>query len=428
MNTVIRVENISKKYLIGHQKKGLHSTLRDGLSNGARTLFKKIRNPSSFQLRASSSSEEFWALKDVSFEIKQGDRVGIIGRNGAGKSTLLKILSRITKPTSGKIGMKGRVSSLLEVGTGFHPELTGRENIFLNGSILGMRRTEILNKLGEIIAFAEIDKFIDTPVKFYSSGMYVRLAFAVAAHLEPEILIVDEVLAVGDVQVQKKCIGKLEEVGNEGKTVLFVSHNLETISTLTFRGIFISDGKVIYNGSTEESIHEYLRTKETQEQSYTSPPSEIEPRITQVRLLTSDSGNVQENGRPMEISIEVSTPVVLQNGAVSFQVIDKYQRPVMHLWIIDSEVPFGKTPGIFNLVCHIPKMHLYMGHYSLVVHFSENYGNKSRQKIDGICPFEIVMYGQNRDFSWSSDACVFIEDCKWEVLRSPVNMTYEKLP
>jgi lipopolysaccharide transport system ATP-binding protein len=205
--------------------------------------------------------EEFWALKDVSFEIKQGDRVGIIGRNGAGKSTLLKILSRITEPTSGKISIKGRVASLLEVGTGFHPELTGRENIFLNGAILGMDRFEIKRKFDEIVAFAEVEKFLDTPVKRYSSGMYVRLAFAVAAHLEPEILIVDEVLAVGDAQFQKKCLGKMEDVADrEGRTVLFVSHNLASLAKLCPRAILLVKGEKWLDDSSNEVIEEYINT------------------------------------------------------------------------------------------------------------------------------------------------------------------------
>jgi len=205
--------------------------------------------------------EEFWALKDVSFEIKQGDRVGIIGRNGAGKSTLLKILSRITEPTSGKISIKGRVASLLEVGTGFHPELTGRENIFLNGAILGMDRFEIKRKFDEIVAFAEVEKFLDTPVKRYSSGMYVRLAFAVAAHLEPEILIVDEVLAVRDAQFQKKCLGKMEDVADrEGRTVLFVSHNLASLAKLCPRAILLVKGEKWLDDSSNEVIEEYINT------------------------------------------------------------------------------------------------------------------------------------------------------------------------
>ncbi|MFM6781386.1 MAG: ABC transporter ATP-binding protein, partial [Dolichospermum sp.] len=202
--------------------------------------------------------EEFWALKDVSFEIKQGDRVGIIGRNGAGKSTLLKILSRITEPTKGSIKIKGRVASLLEVGTGFHPELTGRENIFLNGAILGMGKEEIKRKFDEIVAFAEVEKFLDTPVKRYSSGMYVRLAFAVAAHLEPEILIVDEVLAVGDAAFQKKCLGKMEDVGKEGRTVIFVSHQMATVTTLCQRAIWLINGKVHQEGNADWITSKYL--------------------------------------------------------------------------------------------------------------------------------------------------------------------------
>jgi lipopolysaccharide transport system ATP-binding protein len=200
------------------------------------------------------SSEDFWALKDISFELEQGDRLGIIGRNGAGKSTLLKVLSRITEPTGGRIEITGRVASLLEVGTGFHPELTGRENIFLNGAILGMTKTEIKKKFDEVVNFAEIEKFLDTPVKRYSSGMYVRLAFAVAAHLEPEILIVDEVLAVGDAQFQKKCIGKMEQVGKEGRTVLFVSHNMGAIQGLCGRAVLLEGGKIIAEGITRDVI------------------------------------------------------------------------------------------------------------------------------------------------------------------------------
>ncbi|MFK0733808.1 MAG: ABC transporter ATP-binding protein [Gloeotrichia echinulata GP01] len=254
-DTVIRVENLGKKYIIGHQQEERYTALRDVIANKVKSLGTFIQNPKS---QMQNSSEEFWALKDVSFEIKQGDRVGIIGRNGAGKSTLLKILSRITEPTKGSIKIKGRVASLLEVGTGFHPELTGRENIYLNGAILGMSKEEIKRKFDEIVAFAEIEKFLDTPVKRYSSGMYVRLAFAVAAHLEPEILIVDEVLAVGDAQFQKKCLGKMEDVGKEGRTVLFVSHNMSTIQKLCSTGIFLQSGKILVQGITEKVVDSYL--------------------------------------------------------------------------------------------------------------------------------------------------------------------------
>jgi len=255
-DTIIRVENLSKKYTIAHQQEGF-STLRDLLTHKAKAISNKIIKPFG-NIKTDLNREDFWALKDVSFEIKRGDRVGIIGRNGAGKSTLLKILSRITEPTCGRISIKGRVASLLEVGTGFHPELTGRENIYLNGAILGMSKVEIKKKFDEIVAFAEVEKFLDTPVKRYSSGMYVRLAFAVAAHLEPEILIVDEVLAVGDAAFQKKCLGKMEDVGKEGRTVLFVSHNMATITQLCQKAIYLRHGQIADLGNINAVVANYL--------------------------------------------------------------------------------------------------------------------------------------------------------------------------
>jgi lipopolysaccharide transport system ATP-binding protein len=258
-DTVIRVENLSKKYLLDHQQEGRsnYKSIKETLPNVVSSLGKKILNPRSNK-GFNHSQEEFWALKDVSFEVKQGDRVGIIGRNGAGKSTLLKILSRITEPTNGRIGIKGRIASLLEVGTGFHPELTGRENIFLNGAILGMSQVEMKRKFDEIVDFAEVEKFLDTPVKRYSSGMYVRLAFAVAAHLEPEILIVDEVLAVGDAQFQKKCINKMGEVASEGRTILFVSHNVGAINALCSKAVYLAKGQVKEVGKTADVINNYM--------------------------------------------------------------------------------------------------------------------------------------------------------------------------
>ncbi len=251
--TVIQVENISKSYILKHQNTERYTALRDVLANKIKNIFNSVTEPSGLK------SEEFWALKNVSFEIKQGDRVGIIGRNGAGKSTLLKILSRIITPTKGRIIINGRVASLLEVGTGFHPELTGRENVFLNGAILGMNRAEIKKKFDEIVAFAEVEKFLDTPVKRYSSGMYVRLAFAVAAHLEPEILVVDEVLAVGDAEFQKKCLGKMKDVSGEGRTVLFVSHNMAAIQNLCDKAIYLKNGQIQLIGETGNVISTYLK-------------------------------------------------------------------------------------------------------------------------------------------------------------------------
>jgi len=250
-NPIIRVENLGKKYVIGHRAEA--GTLRDRLAG--------IFHPRSAGRR--TSSEEFWALRDLSFEVNRGEVVGIIGRNGAGKSTLLKILSRITEPTTGRITLEGRVASLLEVGTGFHPELTGRENIFLNGAILGMSRAEIRKKFDEIVAFAEIERFLDTPVKRYSSGMYVRLAFAVAAHLDPEILIVDEVLAVGDAEFQKKCLGKMQNVAQgEGRTVLFVSHQMAAVQNLCRRCIHLREGRLAEDGPAGQVIETYLRPLE----------------------------------------------------------------------------------------------------------------------------------------------------------------------
>lgn len=262
----IKVEGLSKSYLVGHNtaKAERYTALRDVLSRNVRNLARKTSDMLHGRpIIQGDEVEEFWALKDVSFEVKQGETMGIIGSNGAGKSTLLKVLSRITEPTKGRITLQGRVASLLEVGTGFHPELTGRENIFLNGAILGMTRTEIKRKFDEIVSFAEIAAFLDTPVKRYSSGMYVRLAFAVAAHLEPEILIVDEVLAVGDAQFQKKCLGKMDDVARTGRTVLFVSHQMTAIMSLCQKAIFLNEGSVRTIGITENVVNEYLRNRET---------------------------------------------------------------------------------------------------------------------------------------------------------------------
>ena len=257
---VIKSENLGKKYVIGHQaERGGYTALRDVLMQNARTLWNKTKDLATGKaIIHGDTMEEVWALKDVSFEILRGEAVGIIGRNGAGKSTLLKILSRITEPSTGRATIKGRVASLLEVGTGFHPELSGRENIYLNGTILGMTRVEIKQKFDEIVAFAEVEKYLDTPVKRYSSGMYVRLAFAVAAHLEPEILVVDEVLAVGDAAFQKKCLGKMGDVAQEGRTVLFVSHNMAAIQSLCKTAFQLEYGSIIQAGDSKSVVSAYL--------------------------------------------------------------------------------------------------------------------------------------------------------------------------
>jgi lipopolysaccharide transport system ATP-binding protein len=253
---VIRAEGLGKSYRLRHQRQQGYIALRDVLAERIHAVGRWLRGRESM-LR--ESEEEFWALRDVSFEVRRGDVVGVIGRNGSGKSTLLKILSRITEPTEGRVRIRGRVASLLEVGTGFHPELTGRENIFLNGAILGMTRAEMRRKFDEIVAFAEVEKFLDTPVKRYSSGMYVRLAFAVAAHLEPEILLVDEVLAMGDAEFQRRCLGKMRDVSQGGRTVLFVSHNMAAVQALCGRGVLLDRGRVILDGRSGEVVRHYLQ-------------------------------------------------------------------------------------------------------------------------------------------------------------------------
>ena len=250
-NEIIKVENLGKKYLIGHkQQKNSYKTLRDTVTTGIQQVTTKLLRPG--KKKSNPNIEEFWAVRDINFDVNQGDRLAVIGRNGAGKSTLLKLLSRITEPTTGRIHLKGRVASLLEVGTGFHAELTGRENIYLNGAILGMTKVEINKRFDEIVEFSEVEKFLDTPVKRYSSGMHVRLAFAVAAHLEPDVLIVDEVLAVGDAAFQKKCLGKMTNVAEEGRTILFVSHNMAAVKRLCTKAMFLSQGKTQAIGEVNE--------------------------------------------------------------------------------------------------------------------------------------------------------------------------------
>jgi lipopolysaccharide transport system ATP-binding protein len=259
-NIAIKVENLSKSYILGHNiEKERYASLRDVISRNAKSIRRKTLDMFTGKAIVQGDElEEYWALKNINFEIKQGERIGIIGRNGAGKSTLLKMLSQITEPTTGRIKMNGRVASLLEVGTGFHPELTGRENIFLNAAILGMSRSDVQLKFDEIVEFAEVERFLDTPVKRYSSGMYVRLAFAVAAHLEPEILIVDEVLAVGDAQFQQKCLGKLEDISSNGRTVLFVSHNMSTVQALCNRCLLLSRGELVEDGLPQNVVLSYI--------------------------------------------------------------------------------------------------------------------------------------------------------------------------
>jgi len=309
MKPIIRVENLSKRYRIGALQ--IHNSLRDTVAAMVRSPLKSQRN--------GESNESIWALKDVSFEVAPGEVVGIIGRNGAGKSTLLKILSRITKPTTGRVALNGRVGSLLEVGTGFHSELTGRENVFLNGAILGMSRQEIERKFDEIVAFAETERFLDTPVKHYSSGMTVRLAFAVAAHLEPEILIVDEVLAVGDAVFQKKCLGKMNEISREGRTVLFVSHDLSAVNALCQRAILLHEGSIVMSGTAIEVSAYYLdrANKLYSAITWTSPPPGKSDEIELISATITQRGHTTsaiDCRQPLTINLEYVNKLVLPNS------------------------------------------------------------------------------------------------------------------
>ena len=366
-DTIIQVENLSKKYILGRQQEGSSSykSLRETIATGVGSLFKG-------RSKARAAQEEFWALKDVSFEIKQGDRVGIIGRNGAGKSTLLKVLSRITEPTNGSIRIKGRVASLLEVGTGFHPELTGRENIFLNGAILGMSKVEITQKFDEIVAFAEVEKFLDTPVKRYSSGMYVRLAFAVAAHLEPEILIVDEVLAVGDAQFQQKCLGKMEDVGREGRTVIFVSHNIGTVTQLCTKAIYLKQGQIVGIGSTNEIVSNYLLSGGSQSAHVTLHPKAESSK--KKSLSFEEVSLVGHDGRyssdldvrypfSLDLTYEVRKPV--QNVELSVRIEAQDGRAVFtsHQSDLSPTCLDGRDVGTYKASIQVPGMFLMPGSY-----------------------------------------------------------------
>ncbi len=324
---VIKVDYLSKKYILRHQHPERYTALRDVMANKAKSIGRRVFSSFSGSLHSalSPSREEFFALKDVSFEIKQGDRVGIIGRNGAGKSTLLKILSRITEPTTGRIEITGCVASLLEVGTGFHPELTGRENIFLNGAILGMGKAEIKRKFDEIVDFAEIEKFLDTPVKRYSSGMYLRLAFSVAAHLEPEILVIDEVLAVGDAQFQKKCLWKMTEIGREGRTVLFVTHNMAAVKQLCSKGIVLDEGRIKIYSDTEEAIKYYLQAEEVNKKIMAFKISDGKPQFNSLKLSTEKL----KFGDYLTIEAEIVSPYRTEVG-IELEIHDEKGMPLIY--------------------------------------------------------------------------------------------------
>jgi lipopolysaccharide transport system ATP-binding protein len=389
-SVVIRGENLSKRYRIGDERHS-DATLRDTIAQSARTSLRAAR---SIVRRGDSSGRRerrtIWALRDLSFEIEAGDIVGIVGRNGAGKSTLLKILSRITEPTSGRVGIKGRVGSLLEVGTGFHPELSGRENVFLYGSILGMRQSEIQRRFDDIIEFAEVGRFLDTPVKRYSSGMQVRLAFAVAAHLEPDILLVDEVLAVGDVAFQKKCLGRMGEVAGEGRTVLFVSHNMAVMQALCRRGIFIERGELRFDGSVREAISIYLRDLEramtTDLRDRTDRSGWQNVTLTQVQILGGAEGDVLTTGTPVSFTFDVDR--FMPSAWCGFVIYDSLGHPIAEFRSsvgAPDDREDAATPKGF--VCAVDELPLVPGRYRLDVEIWAQ--GALQDAIEGAATFDV---------------------------------------
>jgi len=418
----IKVKNLGKSYLVGHNavQAERYTALRDVIARNAKNLALKTR--AMFHSKAivhGDEVEEFWALKDINFEIKQGDRVGIIGRNGAGKSTLLKILSRITEPTTGLVSINGRVASLLEVGTGFHPELTGRENIFLNGAILGMRRREIQRKFDEIIDFAEVERFLDTPVKRYSSGMYVRLAFAVAAHLEPEILIVDEILAVGDLEFQKKCIRKIEEVSLGGRTVLFVSHNISTINSLAAKCIYLKDGVVSSFGETAGIIGNYLAAIDTSRGQYTKE-KDVYPYISSGEVITKQKDYIHESGDELAVLFRIKYDNPIPSSCFSFTIVNEYGVSVGHFWQYDGDSKIGYAAGEFEIYFTIPSCRLNVGRYTLSCFLSGPPGGEVYESLNNICGFTVDVSNKMTLFGWRPQVCTHLEEffCKSKLIAN----------
>jgi lipopolysaccharide transport system ATP-binding protein len=391
----IRVENLGKRYQIGGPQ-APYKTLRETLTDLVGSPLRRVRALAGGQ-PARGGQEALWALRDISFEVRRGQVIGIIGSNGAGKSTLLKILARITEPTEGQAELRGRVGTLLEVGTGFHPELTGRENIYLNGAILGMKRSESDRKFDEIVAFAEVERFIDTPVKHYSSGMYLRLAFAVAAHLEPEILIVDEVLAVGDAQFQKKCLGKMEDVAHQGRTVLFVSHNMTAMRSLCDDVIWLDKGKIVEEGPTPRVIANYLQTASTAPSErvwhdIASAPGNERVRLRAARVRPEEG---MQNGAitlqtPLDIEIEYWNLVPDTYLNLSLVLWNEEQVPVFNTFPMKEPNWHGRPfpAGLFRSSCAIPANLLNDGRYRVDLYVVKDQ-NVLLYRHDDLLKFEV---------------------------------------
>jgi len=415
-DTAISVENLSKGYTIGF-KRNRHDGLRHQVENAIRHPWQWFQRK---RLESTEFAEEFWALKDVSFEVKQGEVVGVVGRNGAGKSTLLKLLSRITEPSSGRICLNGRVASLLEVGTGFHPDLTGRENIFLNGAILGMTRVEIRRKFDEIVAFSEIEKFLDTPVKRYSSGMYVRLAFAVAAHLEPEILIVDEVLAVGDVQFQKKCLGKIQSVAmDEKRTVLLVSHNLQTVRQICQRVLLLHKGRLAASGDPHETISRYMGIETTSGVSgidLNTQPRQRQvdgARLMRIQFLNSAGEPALQVSRRTDLTVNLHFKITrpIESLDISMALVHVEGQNVFSELYSDQHERPRVPPGEYVVQFTLPLRFLKLESYFLVLEILD--GGRHCDMVRNLPLPELV--------DETSDP--HVEARRWGIVRIPVTWT-----
>ena len=415
MSAVIKVSNLSKQYRLGQVGTGT-------ISHDVNRWWHKIRGKEDPYLKIGESndrtvkgeSDYVWALKDINFVVEQGEVLGIIGRNGAGKSTLLKILSRTTSPTTGSVKLKGRVASLLEVGTGFHPELSGRDNIYLNGAILGMTRQEIKSKFDEIVDFAGVERYIDTPVKRYSSGMYVRLAFGVAAHLESEILIVDEVLAVGDAEFQKKALGKIKQVSiGEGRTVIFVSHQMEIIRQLTSRTINMRNGLIFNDGQTPSIIVEYLSELNGKHEEYKFNRSADVPSFEKIEVLTSLEDGIHEFGKSLKIILCIHSPKPLSSLELSFRICSKFDdSTIVYNWYTTSnELSSLKGQNGLSVVdILIPSFKLYKGEYYFRFHLTDPLRRVVFEEVNFIFPIEVIMGGLYNEWGFGNELCRYIED------------------
>jgi lipopolysaccharide transport system ATP-binding protein len=422
MGDVIRVENLSKQYRLGQVGSGT-------ISHDVNRWWHKIRGKEDPYLSISESNDRtvkgnndyVWALKDINFEVQQGEVLGIIGNNGAGKSTLLKILSRTTAPTSGSVKIKGRIASLLEVGTGFHPELSGRDNIFLNGAVLGMTRREIQSNFDEIVDFAGVERYIDTPVKRYSSGMYVRLAFAVAAHLEPEILIVDEVLAVGDVEFQKKCMGKMKDVSvKHGRTVLFVSHQMAAVSMLCSKGLLMSNGQLKFIGSTIDCIDVcYNLSKKVVERIgiYLNTNSFNQTSVTKVILSKGEYDKpvaMFYHDEEISIYMEFYQREILRNITIGIALLDNNKNK---LFTSHYDVPNANRESVLQLRCKLPKDFLNQGIYSFDIAIFQKGGDVFNY-VESICEFELLDRGSKLFYQAGEKIGSFRVNCLWEECKN----------